>query len=160
MSDISIERGSGNVFADLGFVDAPGHLAKAELVRKLAAVMAERKLNQSRTAKLVGVSQRFALLPRSRQSFDPYAHGRLGIRAARENPACLFGRADEISAGQILLGALKLALCLDSLNFGKSGLDIAQLVGRKTAAGNRRRKIFARSPKVTYAPSNEPPLSI
>ena len=52
-----IERGSGNVFADLGFADAAGHRAKAELVRKVAAVMAERKLSQSAVAKLVGVSQ-------------------------------------------------------------------------------------------------------
>lgn len=52
-----IERGSGNVFADLGFADAAGHRAKAELVRKVAAVMAERGLSQSAAARLVGVSQ-------------------------------------------------------------------------------------------------------
>ena len=57
MSEVSIERGSGNVFADLGFAGAAGHFAKAELVRKLATVMTECKLNQSATAKLVGVSQ-------------------------------------------------------------------------------------------------------
>ena len=52
-----VERGSGNVFADLGFADAAGQHAKAELVRKLAAVMAERGLSQSAAARLVGVSQ-------------------------------------------------------------------------------------------------------
>jgi predicted XRE-type DNA-binding protein len=52
-----IERGSGNVFADLGFADPLSHRAKAELVRKLAAVMSERRLSQSAAAKLVGVSQ-------------------------------------------------------------------------------------------------------
>ena len=52
-----VERSSGNVFADLGFADAAGHHAKAELVRKIAAVMAERSLTQSAAARLVGVSQ-------------------------------------------------------------------------------------------------------
>lgn len=52
-----IERSSGNVFADLGFADPGAHQAKAGLVRKLAAVMAERKLSQSAAARLVGVSQ-------------------------------------------------------------------------------------------------------
>jgi predicted XRE-type DNA-binding protein len=57
MSKTAIEQGSGNVFADLGLADATGHRAKAELVRKLAAVMKEAGLNQSATARLVGVSQ-------------------------------------------------------------------------------------------------------
>ena len=52
-----VERGSGNVFSDLGFADALSQRAKAELVRKLAAVMAERSLSQSAAARLVGVSQ-------------------------------------------------------------------------------------------------------
>jgi predicted XRE-type DNA-binding protein len=52
-----VERSSGNVFADLGFADPEAHQAKAGLVRKLAAVMAERGLSQNATAGLVGVSQ-------------------------------------------------------------------------------------------------------
>jgi len=52
-----VERSSGNVFADLGFADPAAHQAKAGLVRKLAAVMAERGLSQSAAARLVGVSQ-------------------------------------------------------------------------------------------------------
>jgi len=52
-----VEKSSGNVFADLGFADSEAHQAKAGLVRKLAAVMAERGLSQSAAARLVGVSQ-------------------------------------------------------------------------------------------------------
>ena len=52
-----VERSSGNVFADLGYADSAGHYAKAELVRKIGAVMAERRLSQSAAARLVGVSQ-------------------------------------------------------------------------------------------------------
>lgn len=33
--DTTVERGSGNVFADLGFPDADERLAKAELARAL-----------------------------------------------------------------------------------------------------------------------------
>lgn len=52
-----VQRGTGNVFADLGFADALSTRAKAELVRKLAAVMKERGLTQTAAARLVGVSQ-------------------------------------------------------------------------------------------------------
>ena len=50
-------EGSGNVFADLGVADAEGHLLKAGLVQKLAAVIKERGLSQTAAAKLTGVSQ-------------------------------------------------------------------------------------------------------
>jgi predicted XRE-type DNA-binding protein len=52
-----IERSTGNVFRDLGYADAITHRAKAELVRKLAAVMKERNLTQMAAARIVGVSQ-------------------------------------------------------------------------------------------------------
>ena len=34
-TDTAVERGSGNVFADLGFPDADAHLVKAELVSRI-----------------------------------------------------------------------------------------------------------------------------
>jgi predicted XRE-type DNA-binding protein len=52
-----VEQSSGNVFADLGFADAAGHRAKAELVRRFAAVMTKRGLSQSAAGRIVGVSQ-------------------------------------------------------------------------------------------------------
>ena len=36
-TDTAVERGSGNVFADLGFPDAGAHLVKAGLVSRIAS---------------------------------------------------------------------------------------------------------------------------
>jgi predicted XRE-type DNA-binding protein len=60
MSDIDdsgIRRGTGNVFADLGFADPDTHLLKAELVREVMSVMRERGLTQTDVAKATGLSQ-------------------------------------------------------------------------------------------------------
>ena len=35
LTDTAVERGSGNVFADLGFPDADAHLVKADLVSRI-----------------------------------------------------------------------------------------------------------------------------
>ena len=55
--DMKIERGSDNVFADLGFTDANTHLLKAELVTRIDRIIRERGLNQVEAAKLLGLSQ-------------------------------------------------------------------------------------------------------
>src|SRR3546814_18501601 len=52
----AIERGSGNVYADLGFTDAEEMLVKAQLVTKIGAIIKQRKLTQQQTAELVGIS--------------------------------------------------------------------------------------------------------
>jgi predicted XRE-type DNA-binding protein len=54
---VSIEESSGNVFADLGLKDPEELLAKAQLVQRIADIIAERKLTQARAAKLLGVDQ-------------------------------------------------------------------------------------------------------
>ena len=54
---IDYEESSGNVFADLGVADAEGHLLKAGLVHKLAAIIKERGLTQTAAARLTGISQ-------------------------------------------------------------------------------------------------------
>ncbi len=54
---VSIEESSGNVFADLGLKNPEELLAKAELVQRIADIIAERKLTQVRAAKLLGVDQ-------------------------------------------------------------------------------------------------------
>jgi predicted XRE-type DNA-binding protein len=54
---VSIERSSGNVFADLGLKNPEELLAKAELVQRIADIIAERKLTQVRAAKLLGIDQ-------------------------------------------------------------------------------------------------------
>ena len=52
-----IERGSGNVFADLGLPDADAHLLKADLVARIDRIVRERGLKQVETARLLGLSQ-------------------------------------------------------------------------------------------------------
>jgi len=52
-----ITPSSGNVFADLG-LDAPDELrAKAMLMSKVAALIAEKKMNQTDVAELLGIDQ-------------------------------------------------------------------------------------------------------
>ena len=54
---IKIERGSGNVFADLGSPDTEAHLLKAELVTRIDKIVRQRGLKQVEAAKLLGLSQ-------------------------------------------------------------------------------------------------------
>lgn len=54
---IKIERGSGNVFADLGRQDAEAHLLKAKLVARIDGIIRRRGLKQVEAAKLLGLSQ-------------------------------------------------------------------------------------------------------
>lgn len=50
-------KGSGNVFADLGFKDADELFAKANLACEIFRIMKYRGLTQQQTAKLLGTSQ-------------------------------------------------------------------------------------------------------
>lgn len=52
----AVEQGSGNVFQDLGFIDAAERLAKAELARVVRRVVLERNWTQRRAATALGVS--------------------------------------------------------------------------------------------------------
>ena len=54
---IEVEESSGNVFADLGLPDAEELLAKARMVYRICAVIAERKLTQAQAAKILGIDQ-------------------------------------------------------------------------------------------------------
>ena len=47
---MKIERGSGNVFADLGCPDAETHLLKAELVTRIDKIIRQRGLKQVEAA--------------------------------------------------------------------------------------------------------------
>jgi hypothetical protein len=70
---IPITRGSGNVYADLGFPIPAEELAKAELVYTAGQTIVECGLTQRGTAALVGVDQ--PKVPR-------LPHGRLRVVAA------------------------------------------------------------------------------
>lgn len=55
--ETSVERSSGNVFADVGNPDAEVHLLKAELVSRIDQIIRDRRLTQARAAELLGLSQ-------------------------------------------------------------------------------------------------------
>ena len=57
INDDQIERGSGNVFADIGLPDAETHRLQADLVLNIDVIIRDRKLTLSRAAKLLGLSQ-------------------------------------------------------------------------------------------------------
>ena len=56
-TDVTVERGSGNVFADLGVPDADAHLVKAELVSRIDIIVRQRGITQTEAARLLGLSQ-------------------------------------------------------------------------------------------------------
>ena len=56
-ADTAVERGSGNVFADLGLPDADAHLVKAGLVSRIDDIVRKRGLTRTEAARLLGLSQ-------------------------------------------------------------------------------------------------------
>ena len=52
-----VETGSGNVFADLGLPNPEEALAKAEIARRVNAILATQKISQADAARLLGISQ-------------------------------------------------------------------------------------------------------
>jgi predicted XRE-type DNA-binding protein len=57
MTDTDMTRGTGNVFADLGFADATERQTKTRLAIALNHVIEERGLKQVAVAKLLGIPQ-------------------------------------------------------------------------------------------------------
>jgi len=53
----AVRRGSGNVFADLGFERPEEELLKAQLVREIRDVIKRRGLTQAKAAELLGLKQ-------------------------------------------------------------------------------------------------------
>jgi predicted XRE-type DNA-binding protein len=53
----NFELGSANVYADLGYKAPADMLIKAQLVSKIADLLAERQLTQTRAAALLGIPQ-------------------------------------------------------------------------------------------------------
>jgi len=56
-SETRIERGSGNVYADLDRPDADAQRLKAELVSRIDEIIRQRRLTQAQAAELLGLSQ-------------------------------------------------------------------------------------------------------
>ena len=57
MHDLNVERGSGNVFADLDFSEPDLHLLKAELVVRIDDILCERGITRTETARLLGLTR-------------------------------------------------------------------------------------------------------
>jgi predicted XRE-type DNA-binding protein len=66
---IRVTRGSGNVYADLGFANPEEELAKAQLAMMIDDAIRERGLTQHAAAKLMGIDQ---------PKVSHIRHGRLG----------------------------------------------------------------------------------
>ena len=56
-SAITIEEGSTNVYADLGYADADGMQRKSQLVAEIARAIKVRRLTQQEAAALLGIDQ-------------------------------------------------------------------------------------------------------
>lgn len=54
---VSVERGSGNVYADLGYTDSDGMLVKAQLAGKISELVHRRGLTQTQAAEILGLTQ-------------------------------------------------------------------------------------------------------
>jgi predicted XRE-type DNA-binding protein len=54
---ISVEMGSGNVYADLGYPDGEAMLVKSRLVAKIAEIIRKRGLTQAQAAAKLGMTQ-------------------------------------------------------------------------------------------------------
>ncbi|MGE0118468.1 MAG: helix-turn-helix domain-containing protein [Dongiaceae bacterium] len=54
---VEIERGTGNVFADLGYPDAEERQTKLRLAYAINRIVEERRLMQAATAGLLGITQ-------------------------------------------------------------------------------------------------------
>jgi len=54
---MKIEKGSGNVYADLGMPDAGEMLVKAHLAAKIGEIVKQRHLTQQQAAEILGMTQ-------------------------------------------------------------------------------------------------------
>ena len=54
---ISVEEGSGNVYADLGYADSESMLVKAPLAAEIAEIIQRRALTQADAARILGLTQ-------------------------------------------------------------------------------------------------------
>ena len=56
-ADAAITRGTGNVFADLGYADAEERQTKLRLAHAINGVIARQRLSQAAAAKKLGINQ-------------------------------------------------------------------------------------------------------
>ena len=56
-TDLEIEAGSGNVFADIGMPNPEEALAKAELARQINLILEAKKITQTEAGRILGIPQ-------------------------------------------------------------------------------------------------------
>jgi predicted XRE-type DNA-binding protein len=56
-TEIAVERGSGNVFEDIGLAQSAELLAKSEIAARIAAIVEKRGLTQAKAAEILGIDQ-------------------------------------------------------------------------------------------------------
>jgi predicted XRE-type DNA-binding protein len=56
-NEITVERSSGNVFADLGIPNAEEYLAKSQLAVKIFKIISRRRMTHAAAAKVLGINQ-------------------------------------------------------------------------------------------------------
>ena len=56
-SDSTVERGIGNVFADLDHPEADTHLLEADLVSRIDTIIRQRGITRTEAARLLGLTQ-------------------------------------------------------------------------------------------------------
>ena len=54
---IEIEKGSGNIYADLGMAEADEMIVKAQLATKIGEIIKGRKWSQQKAAEILGLTQ-------------------------------------------------------------------------------------------------------
>lgn len=57
MTDIKVEKSSGNVFKDIGMPDPTSELIRAEVALEIFKAMKQKKMTQVNAAKLLGIKQ-------------------------------------------------------------------------------------------------------
>jgi predicted XRE-type DNA-binding protein len=57
ITEISVERSTGNVFADLGFDDPEEMLEKAEIIRNIDKTITQLHIGHAKVAELIGIKE-------------------------------------------------------------------------------------------------------
>jgi len=98
--------GSGNVFRDVGLKNPDDLLAKAKLAARIVQILEERKLSQTRAAKLLGVDQpKVSLIYRGR--LDDFSVERLMrfLTALHRDIRIVVGDKPRRSRGRVIVEA-------------------------------------------------------
>jgi predicted XRE-type DNA-binding protein len=120
---IECERGSGNVFADIGIGNPEEALAKAEIARQLNKIIAERGLTQTEAGQILGIDQ-----PR----VSALSNGRLSVFSLDKlmQFASKLGNAVEITIKPSERGGIKVASVVQPSEIERQVLSNAVMGGQ------------------------------